>query len=119
MNKHWSENMKKFVVIYFAPPGAFDGVKDMSPEEMKEGMKPWVAWMEKCGDGLVDRGAPLGNGQKVTKSGGGPSDKDIAGYSILQADDMEGAKAMLEGHPHLDWAEGCEIEVYEAMPMPH
>jgi hypothetical protein len=31
---------------------------------------------------------------------------------------MDAAVAMLQGHPHLDWATGCEIEVHEAMPVP-
>ena len=35
-----------------------------------------------------------------------------------QAENMEAAKAMLMGHPHLQWAAGCEIEVHEAMPLP-
>jgi hypothetical protein len=25
---------------------------------------------------------------------------------------------MVEGHHHLSWAEGCEIEVLEEMPIP-
>ncbi len=30
---------------------------------------------------------------------------------------MDAAVAMLQGHPHLDWAAGCAIEVHEAMPV--
>ena len=30
------------------------------------GMEPWMAWAERCGDGLVDMGTPLGGGRKVT-----------------------------------------------------
>jgi hypothetical protein len=30
---------------------------------------------------------------------------------------MDAAKALLNGHPHLAWAEGCAIEIHEAMPM--
>ena len=40
---------------------------------------------------------------KVTKSGTAPSDKEVIGYSILQAGSMEEAVEMLKGHPHLDW----------------
>jgi len=89
-----------------------------SPEEMQKGMEPWMAWAEKCGDGLVDMGAPLANGQKVTESGARPSDRDVVGYSILQAESMNAAVEMLKSHPHLGWAEGCEIEVHETMPLP-
>ena len=110
--------MKKFTVIYFAPMSANEKMASASPEEMKEGMKPWMDWAEKCGSGLVDMGSPLGNGMKVTKDSASPSDKQVTGFSVLQADDMDGAVAMLKNHPHLMWTEGCEIEVYEHMPLP-
>ena len=108
--------MKKFVVIYYAPEEAMEQMKNVSPEQAAEGMKQWMEWKERCGDGVVDLGAPLVNGQKMMRKGKAPSEKNVVGYSILQADDMDGATAMLEGHPHLAWTEGCAIEVYETMP---
>ena len=110
--------MKNFVVIYHATASAVEQTQNMSPGEMQKGMEAWMAWAAKTGDGLVDLGTPLMGGQKLTKSGSSPSDKNVMGYSILQADDMQGAEALLEGHPHLEWADGCEIEVHESMPMP-
>ena len=111
--------MKKFVVVYYAPKEAIEQMKNLTPEQHKEVMKPWMEWMEKCGDGMVDMGTHLGNGKKVTTSGVSSSDKEIAGYLILQAETMDKAIDMLKDHPLLTWAEGCQIEVYEAMPMPH
>ena len=110
--------MKKYVVIYYAPASAVAETASFSPEQMQEGMKLWMEWAAKIGEGLADFGTPLGGGQKLSKSGSSPSDKDVIGYSILQAENMEGAKALLQGHPHLEWAAGCEIEVYESMPVP-
>ena len=110
--------MKNFVVIYHAPGSWMEQMKDASPEEMKKGMEQWMAWAAKCGGALVDFGAPLSSGQKLSKSGSSPSDKGVVGYSILQAEDMAGARALLEGHPHLEWMGGCEIEVHECMPPP-
>ncbi len=100
------------------PKSAMEGMKDVSPEDMKKGMESWMAWAKKCGSGLVDMGTPLANGQKVTKDGTSSSDKSVVGYSILQAESMKDAVAMLKGHPHLEWAGGCEIEVHESMPSP-
>ena len=40
------------------------------------------------------------------------------GYSILQAENLEGAQALVQDHPHLQWAAGCEIEAHEAQPLP-
>ena len=110
--------MKNFVVIYHAPASFMEQAQNATPEEMQKGMKAWMEWAAKCGDALVDFGAPLAGGQKLSTSGSSPSDKDVAGYSILQAEDMDGAKALLQGHPHLEWTAGCEIEVHEAMPPP-
>jgi hypothetical protein len=109
--------VKKFIVIYHAPASANEQMAHATPEQMQEAMKPWMAWAERCGSSLVDLGNPLGNGQRVSKSGAVPSHSDVGGYSILQAEDMAAAKGLLNGHPHLDWGAGCEIEVYEAMPM--
>lgn len=112
----WLNTMKKFIVIYHANESAMEQMGKSSPEESKEGMKKWMDWAEKCGDGLVDMGSPLGNGWNMKSSS--KSSKGVVGYSILQAEDMDAAKKMLEGHPHMEWNEGCEIEVHECLPMP-
>ena len=112
-----AKTVKKFIVIYHAP-ASWEQMGDATPEQMQEGMNAWMEWAAKAGEGLVDFGAPLAGGQKLSKSGNSTSDKSVVGYSILQAEDMEGAKALLQGHPHLEWASGCEIEVHETMPTP-
>ena len=93
-------------------------MKDATPEDMKKGMEAWMTWTERCGEGLLDIGSPLGGGLTVTEEGSSPSDKNVVGYSLLQAEDMDGAISLLQGHPHLGWAEGCEIEVHECLPLP-
>jgi hypothetical protein len=60
--------MKKFIVIYRAPMSAMEQMQDSSPEENKEGMAKWMEWAKRVGDGLVDLGTPLGNGQRVNQS---------------------------------------------------
>ena len=110
--------MNKYIVIYHANAEALAGMQSATPEEMGEGMKPWMTWAEACGDGLVDMGTPLGGGLKLTSGGSSPSDREVTGYSIPQAENMAAAEAMLQGHPHLGWAAGCEIEVHEALAVP-
>jgi hypothetical protein len=110
--------MKKFIVIYHAPKEAVAAMANVSPEDAKKGMEPWFEWQKKVGSGMVDMGTPLGNGMRVTKSGTAPSDKEVVGYSILQAGSMDEAVEMLKNHPHLDWVDGCSVEVHESLPLP-
>ena len=37
---------------------------------------------------------------------------------MVQAEDTAAALALLQGHPHLEWAADCAIELHELMPLP-
>ncbi len=110
--------MGDFVVIYFASPSVVEQMQRISPEDMQAGMAAWKEWADSCGDALTFPGSALMGGLRLTQSGSSPGKGDVIGYSVVQADDMDAAVALLEGHPHLGWGEGCEIEVYQAWPMP-
>ena len=111
--------MKKFYVLYHAPIDAWTQTSGATQEEMEEGMKAWMDWAARCGDKLVDMGTPLGNAVKLSPGGKqGPSDKFVAGFSVLQAATLEEATELLKDHPHLAWNEACEIEVHESLPTP-
>lgn len=111
--------MKKFIVIYHAPADAMKQMANTTPEEQKKGMEGWMVWAQKCGSKLVDMGAPLMNGQQLSPDGTSKSsDKNVAGFSILEAENLEEAKDLLKGHPHLAWNADCSIEVHETMPLP-
>lgn len=111
--------MKKFLVIYHAPADAMQQTANASPEEAEKGMEAWMVWAKKCGDKLIDMGTPLTGGLKLMEGGGSDhSTRQVVGYSILQAGNMEEARDLMDGHPHLGWNGACEIELHEAMPMP-
>ena len=105
----------KFMVLYMAPVAA-EVQMNVSPEEVKKGMEPWNAWFKKCGKAIVDMGAPLGKGMCVDRKGSSKGKMQVTGYSIIQAKDMDAAKAMLSDHPHLMMPK-ASIEVLEMMPM--
>lgn len=110
--------MTKYIVIYHAPADAWEATSS-TQEEREESMKAWMQWAGDCGDSLLDLGSPLMNGELINPDGTATkSDKNVLGYSILQAENMDGAKALLVGHPHLKWNATCTIEVHEVMPMP-
>ena len=118
----WVSNpttMKKYIVIYHAPEEFMARSANSTPEEMEKGMESWMAWAANCGDQLVDFGNPLVGGQKLHPDGNSEqSSRQVVGYSILQAENIDDAKALLDGHPHLAWDGACEIEVHEVMPLP-
>lgn len=81
-------------------------------------MGEWNTWAGKVGDRMVDFGTPLAGGVRVTPEGTSPSTRDVAGYSILEADDIEAALELARNHPHLAMPGGCEIEVHAAQDIP-
>ena len=109
--------MKKFLVLYRAPIASFDQMMKATPEEAKAGMDAWMTWANKAKSSIVDLGAPLGKGLKVTPAGSSAVRNDLGGFSIMQADSKEALAEVLKGHPHFMMADGF-IEVTEMMPMP-
>ena len=111
--------MKKFIVLYHSPADAMEQTMNATPEQMAEGMKMWTNWAQKTGDKLVEMGSPLANGQQIRMDGTVKnSDKNVSGYSIIQAESMEDAKALFKGHPHLGWNPDAYVEIHETMQIP-
>ena len=107
--------MKKFMILYIAPVSA-EVQMNVSSEEMKKGMEPWMAWYKKCGKAIVDMGAPLGKGLCFDKKRNSKAQTQVTGYSIVQAKDMDAVKAMITDHPHF-MVPKASIEALEIMPM--
>ena len=109
--------MKKFVVLYYSPPGAMQKMATASKEEMQAGQAEWMKWFDSNGDGIVDQGEYFKSGTRFV----GDSEEDatgtVTGYTLIQATDMAAAQDMVRNHPHLAWYEGCSVEVYEPMQM--
>jgi hypothetical protein len=109
--------MSKFVFIYHAPMTPAEATPP-TPDQMAAVMEDWNTWAGRVGDGMVDFGTPLAGGVRVTTEGTSPSDRDVAGYSVIEADDMDAALELARNHPHLNMPGGCEVEVHEAQPIP-
>jgi hypothetical protein len=90
---------------------------NVSPEEAAKGMEVWNTWFSKHGSSIRDIGVPLGKGVNVTASGASQAKTQVAGYSMIEASDIEGAKAIVAEHPHF-MLPGSSIEVLECLPMP-
>lgn len=118
--KALNKSGKRFLIIYHAPIDAMEQTANASPEEMAKGMAMWKAWAKRAGSKLTDLGAPLVNGKRLHSNGStAPSNRDVTGYSLLEANDWEELEDLLSGHPHISgWHPGATIEVHETMLIP-
>ena len=108
--------MAKFIFVYKGP--ATD-MKDMSEEQGKAVMDVWNRWIEKTGSSLVDVGQPMANGVSLVDDGSEGTVALLNGYSIVEAEDLEGAKSLADGHPFLSEGKGkFAIDIYELLPVP-
>jgi hypothetical protein len=95
--------VKKFVLLAH-------GEMDQTPEFRDAHM----AWWSSIRDHVIDPGSPLVGGHERAKDGSvspiGPDDAPALGYSIVEAESIDDAIALLDGCPMDMW-------VYEAMAM--
>jgi len=110
--------MAKFLVLYRSSVSASDQLAGATPEQVKAGMDAWMEWAQRRGDAVVDLGVPLGEARRIDPESVAPSSSQVAGYSILQADSLEGAVELLRDHPHLHTPGDSSIEVLEFLAMP-
>jgi hypothetical protein len=108
--------MSKYVFLYHGPatPPA-----EFTPEQSAEMMRAWGEWMGRVGPALVDGGAPFGPRTAVSDDGSTGTASDQNGYSILEAENLDAARALTKGHPFLSEGKGrFSVEIFELAPVP-
>lgn len=93
---------------------------DMMDEEKRNNeMMKWKTWMEGVGPALINMGSPMGNSRSIVDDGSEGSLLELTGYSVLEADSIDTAVQMVDGHPFLSDKTGkFSVEVFELFPMP-
>jgi hypothetical protein len=110
--------MTKFLFIYHAPMSPAEATPP-DPAQMEAVLGEWNAWAGRVGSGMIDFGTPLDGGVRVASDGStSPSTREVTGYSLIEAADLDAALELAKGHPHLNMPGGCEIEVHESLPVP-
>jgi hypothetical protein len=109
--------MSKYLFVYHAPMTPAEATPP-TPEQLDAVMREWNVWAGRVGSGMVDFGAPLAGGIRVSPDGTSPSTREVVGYSLIEAADKQAALDLARNHPHLNMPGGCEIEVHEAQPIP-
>ncbi|MGA7203793.1 MAG: hypothetical protein WBX27_04080 [Specibacter sp.] len=107
--------MSKFIYIYNGPATPMD---QMTAEESAAGMAAWGTWMEKVGPAMVDGGAPFGARAAFSDDGSTPAPSDLQGYSVVEAENMDAAKALSDGLPFMSEGQGrFTLEIFELVDM--
>ena len=86
-----------------------------SPEAAQQMMAAFRAWVASVGDGMVDPGAPLGAARTVSPSGVSDGGAGPEGYSVIRADDLDAAVALVKDHPFV--VRGGTLVVSEAVSL--
>jgi hypothetical protein len=108
--------MAKYIFVYKGP--ATD-MENMPEEQVKAVMDAWNQWIQKVGTSLVDVGQPMAHGKSLVDDGSEGTPALLNGYSVIEADDMESAKNLADGHPFLSEGKGnFSIDIFELMPLP-
>lgn len=84
-----------------------------TPEAQAQVMQAWTDWFGTLGDALVDGGNPASQTRQIATDGSVTQVSVDAptGYSIIKADDMDGAVALAKGCPVLGG--GASLQVVE------
>jgi hypothetical protein len=108
--------MSKFMLLFRSDPSAR---LSLSPEEMQQAMKQWMAWMESlqksghaptAGDRLDSRGVVVRGMAKTVNDGPYVEVKDaVQGFMLLEAADIEQAVELSKGCPALEMDGSVEI----------
>ncbi len=107
--------MSKYIYLYRGP---VTPMQDMTAEQNAEQMEAWGKWIARLGASLTEVGNPFGTRTAVADDGTSPAPGDLNGYSIVEADTLDAAKALADDHPFLTEGKGrFSVEIFELVPM--
>ena len=108
--------MAKYLFLYTGPATPMD---QFTPEEGAAQLEAWSQWIERVGAALVDPGQPCGARTAVSDDGSTVDPSEQNGYSIVEAESLDAARAHADKHPFLSEGKGrFRIEIFELLPMP-
>jgi hypothetical protein len=108
--------MTKFLMLYAGPATA---PGDMTDEQVQTEMKLWGEWMEGIGSAMANVGNPTAQSDIVVDDGSSGTPLEISGYTIIEADDMAGAKELCSTHPFIrDETGKFSISIHELLDTP-
>jgi hypothetical protein len=111
--------MEKFMLIFHGGMSP-----DQSPEVMQAQMGKWMAWIEKlnkdgkyvAGEPLLPGGKLISDKKKIVTDGPYTEGKEVvAGFFLINAENMEEAVAISDDYPDYDY--GGSVQVRQVMKI--
>src|SRR5690242_15053061 len=99
-------SMTKFLVTYHG------GSAPSNRDEAAKMQEAFGKWLASAGDAVIDPGAPLRASRQVSNGHASPV-AEIGGYSVIEAEDIDRAVAILRTHPFV--ARGGTLQLHEAV----
>jgi hypothetical protein len=114
--------MPRFVAVYTMQPedlAAFRARPKSEQEAIdKVGLKAWEEWSKRNAAAIVATDVMVGKTRRVTKSGIGDAQNQIAGFVIVEAADIAAAAGLFQNHPHITVFPGDAIDVMPVVTGP-
>ena len=100
--------MSRFLVTYLG------GSAPSDPEQAATIAEAFGRWLAEAGEAVIDPGAPLRPGSQLAN--GTPAPRvSIGGYSVIEADSIDAALAVLKSHPFV--TRGGTLQVDESVSV--
>lgn len=110
--------MPRFLAVYTMQPEDLAAFRRLPKAEQDaidaRGLKQWAAWEQKNAASIVDRGGMVGKTTRVARNGVAGAANPFCGYLVVEADTVEAAASLFEGHPHFTVFPG---EAVDLMPF--
>jgi hypothetical protein len=87
-------------------------------DAMKASIGEWNRWKERTKNAVVDFGSPVKPCDELAAGEITPSQSDVTGFSIIQAENRESAIDVLKAHPNFKETDGRSMELLEYLHMP-
>lgn len=114
--------MPRFVAVYTIKPEDPAAFRARPKAEQaatdKAGLKAWEEWSRRHAAAIVATDVMVGRTRRVTKSGVVDGRNQIAGFVIVEADDIAAAASLFTDHPHITVFPGDGIDIMPVVTGP-
>ena len=111
--------MPRFLAVYTMKPEDLARFRAMPEAEQKTvdavGLKQWADLEKANAASFPDTGGMVGKTKRMTKDGISDAQNAFCGYIIVQAENIDAAARLFEGHPHFTIFPGDGVDIMPFM----